>query len=97
MVRPQPLPIDWHRRCRASYCTSNRRIRRFGETLGVDGGVVLWHIFNLIGFGPVDFQTCHSDYDFVRPGRLESISSLSTFPAGLPPAANLIRTSKGAR
>jgi hypothetical protein len=29
-------------------------------------GVVPWHTFNLVGFGPVNFQACHSKYQSSR-------------------------------
>jgi hypothetical protein len=38
----------------------------FGLSVGLADGVVPWHTFNLVGFGPVNFQACHSKYQSSR-------------------------------
>jgi hypothetical protein len=38
----------------------------FGLSVRLADGVVPWHTFNLVGFGPVNFQACHSKYQSSR-------------------------------
>ncbi len=38
----------------------------FGRSVRLADGVVPWHTFNLVGFGPVNFQACHSKYQSSR-------------------------------
>jgi hypothetical protein len=38
----------------------------FGASVWLADPVVPWHNFNLVGFGLVDFQACHSKYQSSR-------------------------------
>jgi hypothetical protein len=55
----------------------------FSVSVCLAGRVVPWHTFNLVGFGPVNFQACHSKHQgaTVRPGRSASIAAVPTFRA----------------
>ena len=55
----------------------------FSVSVCLAGRVVPWHTFNLVGFGPVNFQACHSKHQgaTVRPGRSASSAAISTFQA----------------
>ncbi len=53
---------------------------RFRRLVWLAGRVVPWHTFNLLGFGLVASQVCHSRYQVavVRPKRSASIAAVST-------------------
>ena len=60
----------------------------FGQSVWLADRVVPWHTFNRFGFGPINFQACHSklairriEVAIVRPRRSASIAAGSTFSA----------------
>jgi len=51
----------------------------FGLSVRLADGVVPWHTFNLVGFGPVNFQACHSKYQSSR----RQAETLSLYRCGI--------------